>query len=229
MTEIFVYGTLREGSRNHNWMEKIGARYLEEGILEGGYRMCVRYKGNRDDRFDRTNPSHYVEPILIRDHLSKERICGSIFEIDDLNSAQGLIQVMGIARHTPLIQGKTKNPDRTIYTHIRAQDSRDLVYRNDPCLFQFDDNRVAFYDAHLYVAEYDEHPIKTAVRRINHGRTSILNGHLREGTLFEIAPEELFRMDIDSGTWARRVSVQVTPPGTNQQVPAHVYVERSWE
>ncbi len=198
MSEYFVYGTLLPGSRHNGILTQLEARRVGPACLEPGYRLSVRYRGHGDDRFDRSNPNHYVEPILIRDRTSRDRVLGEVYQIDE-DPTLVFGKIIGAPRSYPLVSVRLES-GRTALATVRATDVHDLIYRTDPCLHRFEDGRVQFYDLSTYL--------------------------VTQGRIVEIPTTTLYQADIDAGTDQRRISVEVLDPKTQTRVPAFEYVAR---
>lgn len=217
MTEYFLYGTLLPGSRHANVLAKTGAQLVGPATLGPGYRLSVRYRGHGDDRFDRSCPSHYVEPILIPDKKSTERVCGFVYTAGAEPGLSGVLaQIVGPPRSYPLLPVPLEG-SRTVFTNVRGSDTHDLIHRTDPCLHQYADGRSLFYDRASYLLETPDYRLTSKANR-----TKV--AEIGSATLYEIAVTDLFWYDIHADTDMRRISVEV-PLGPNL-VPASQYVPR---
>ncbi len=218
MARYFFYGTFQPGERHHALLDQFKPQIVGRAILTRGNRVGIRYRGCGDDRFDRTRHSHYAEPVLIPDRTSKERIVGTVIDIDsnELLNIQ-FARVIGQSKGYPVVP-LTTECGMSVLAHVRF-DTGDLCYKTDPGLYRFDDNRVQFCDASTFVFEPSNAKLPSGLKRN-------LVGRVEAGKLYEIAVSDLYVYDIRSDTNRRRAAVNCIHPTSNRDVPAFVYVNR---
>ena len=208
MSEVFVYGTMLPGSRNHARLEQIGGEFIRDSLIGPGYRMAVQNRGHGDNRFDRSNPNHYVEPILVPDRTHRGMIHGSVFDVDNLDEFH---RATGNARSTRFAQ------INGLHVLIRNPSAGDLIYRTDPCIHRFADGSTRFFDEATYI-------FSNEFNKLPSGPDPVLIGETGGGYLWQTQPNLLYLFDINSGSNRGRSSMMAELPD-HRIVPAHTYAE----